>query len=98
MAAVTQNLYAVAITTLNTEYPLPLPADARVIKVKCRTAADIRIAFVTNKVNTPTDPYWTVKSGTTETIEVPEELTGGSATLYIGAGAGSLIAEVMVLS
>lgn len=98
MAAVTQTLYAVSITTLNTEYSQALPADARVIKVKCRTAADIRIAFVAGKVATPTDPYWTVKSGTVETIEVPQSLTGGSTTLYVGAGAGSLVAEVLVLS
>lgn len=98
MAAATETIYNVDITTLNTEYSQALPADARSIKVKCRTAADIRIAFVAGKVGTPTAPYWTVKSGTTEYIEIPPQLTGGSITLYVGAGAGSLVAEVLVVS
>ncbi len=98
MAAFAPTLYNVAITTQDTEYSQVLPADVRVIKVKCRTAADIRFAWVTGKVAASTAPFWTIKSGMTETIEVPAGLTGGAPTLYVGAGAGSLVAEIMALS
>lgn len=97
MAAFVSTLYNVAITNQDTEYSQALPADVRVIKVKCRTAADIRFAWVTGKVAASTAPFWTIKSGTTETIEVPPELTGGTPTIYVAAAAGSLVAEVMVV-
>ena len=61
-AATTVTLYALKLTNANTEYMQELPITCRRVSLQCRTSFDVRLAFVTGKVATPTDPYMTVKA------------------------------------
>lgn len=53
----------VTLTLADTEYSQSLPVGTRYFSMQCRTGYDVRYAFITGKVATPTAPYMTVKSG-----------------------------------
>ena len=59
----TPTKYALAITTADTEYSQALPANTREFRFRCRTLYDVRFAWVTGKVATPTAPYLTLGAG-----------------------------------
>lgn len=80
------------ITTLDTQYSQALQVGCRRLRIRCRTAAAIRIAFVTGKVAASTAPFLTIKSG--EVWDSGDGFNGYGQTLYVGAGAGSLVAEI----
>jgi|SRR3990167_6734694 len=48
----------------DTEYSTTLPAGWRRFSFQCRQSVDVRMAFETGKVATPTNPYGTMKSDT----------------------------------
>lgn len=52
------------LTSADTEYSRQLPPGTKNFSLQCRTAFDVRFAFATGRVATPTAPYMTVKSGT----------------------------------
>lgn len=95
--------FTVTLVQANTEYSLiavatwdstPAPSTllgALHLSFQCRTGADVRFAFVTGKVATPTDPYLTLKAGTV--FNAPEKLClTGVSTVFL-AGAAGLIVE-----
>lgn len=90
LAPYTPVLYAVTVAAGNTQYSQALPANVRHFSVKCRTALDVRLAFVTGKVATPTDPYVTIPSG--GSYNSPEVCTLDSAlTIYVAAASACVV-------
>ena len=53
----------VTLTSADTEYSQALPIGTKYFSMQCRTAFDVRYAFLTGRVATPTAPYATVKVG-----------------------------------
>lgn len=81
----------VSIVLPDTEYMQGLPASCRAIQFQCRTPTDVRYAWATGKVATPTDPYFTLKAGA---AYWQEGLKLTAATLHIAAAASTLKVEV----
>lgn len=85
------------LTDANTEYSVALPAGCRYFRMQCRTAADVRYAFETGKVATPTAPYNTMKSGTV--YQTPEKfMASPGLTLYLAGGGAGLVVEIVTWS
>ena len=59
----TPTVYNVTLTVADTEYSQALTANTREFRFRCRTLYDVRYAFVTGKVATPTAPYLTLPGG-----------------------------------
>lgn len=59
----TPTVYNVNLAVADTEYSQAMPTNCRYFEFQCRTAFDVRFAFVTGKVAAPTAPYMTLKSG-----------------------------------
>ncbi len=89
----TPTLYAITVSSSNTEYSLPLTKQVKKVRIQCRDATDIRLAFEANKVSGSTDPYHTVKSGT---VFEQSNLFWNNPTIYVAAGSGSKVVEVLV--
>ena len=84
-------LYAKTLTNANTEYSQALPANTLRFAFKCRTSYDIRWAFVTGKVATPTDPYETLPAGSSADsgpVQFP------SGTLYLASSQAGVVVEI----
>ena len=62
-ASKTPTVYNLTLTLANTEYSQALPANTRDFRFRCRTAYDVRYAWVTGKVAASTAPYLTLPSG-----------------------------------
>lgn len=88
----TVTVYNVTMTSADTEYSQALPAGTKKFTWQCRTAFDVRFAYVTGKVATPTAPYVTLKSGTSY-WEDNANLT--SKTLYIACADAGKIVELI---
>ena len=58
-------LFNQTLTAANTEYTITLPAGCTHFEMQARTNANVRFAFETGKVATPTAPYMTLKAGYT---------------------------------
>lgn len=87
--AQTVTLYNVTLTNVNTEYSQALPTTCRRLSFQCRASKDVRFAFVTGKVATPTAPYYTLKANTTYDSG-PIHLASG--TIYFaGTQAGNVM-------
>jgi hypothetical protein len=56
-------LYNITLTVANTEYSQLLPSGTKEMRFRCRTLYDVRFAWVTGKVATPTEPYLTLPAG-----------------------------------
>ena len=89
----TVSVYNVTLTVANTEYSQELPPNARALAVQPRTAVDVRMAFVTGKVATPTAPYFTMKSGSALALQ-DLQLTDG-ATVYFGTATAGTVVEIV---
>ena len=90
---VNPTLYTKTMTTLNTEYSQELPADTKFFAIKCRTNFDVRIAFVTGKVATPTDPYNTIVAGS-EYVS-PDDISWHTAkTIYFACSTAAKVVEI----
>ena len=61
--ATTPTVYNITLTVANTEYSQALPANTKDLRFRCRTLYDVRFAWVTGKVATPTAPYLTLSAG-----------------------------------
>ena len=84
--------YNETLTTKDTEYKINLPMGTEKIMIQARTANVIRIAFVTGKVATPTNPYYTIKAGSTY-YDNDIDLQG---SLYLASDTDGVIAEILV--
>lgn len=60
----TPTVYNITLTNADTEYSQLLPSSAREIRFRCRDdSVDVRFAFETGKVASPTSPYLTLPAG-----------------------------------
>lgn len=84
-------LYAITLTSADTEYSQALPAGLRALSFKARTSVAIRWAFATGKVATPTDPYETLAAGQTY---FKEGIVGAAVTLYLASSTAGTVVEV----
>ena len=89
--SVTPTLYNVTLTNADTEYSQAL-ASCKGIEFQARTAVDIRFAFVTGKVATPTAPYMTLKSGQWYYFD------GSPTTLYLASATAGTVVEIILWS
>ena len=91
VGGVTPTLYNVTLTNADTEYSQAL-ASCKGIEFQARTAVDIRFAFVTGKVATPTAPYMTLKSGQWYYFD------GSPTTLYLASATAGTVVEIILWS
>ena len=87
----TPTLYNVTLTSADTEYLQALPANTRDFRFRCRTLYDVRYAFATGKVATPTAPYMTLPAGS-DYISDLNNLT--SITLYLASAQAGVVVEL----
>jgi hypothetical protein len=83
--------YNITLTNANTEYSQALSANTKGFRFRCRTPYDVRYAFVTGKVATPTAPYGTLPRGMDY---VANEVNLSSKTLYLASSQAGVIVEV----
>jgi len=83
--------YAVALTSADTEYSQALPANTKKFRIHLRDYATFRLAYVTGKVATPTDPYEAIPAGS-EKYE--DGLNLAALTIYLASPVASKTAEV----
>lgn len=81
------------LTNANTEYSHVLDAACKYFTIKCRTAFDVRFAFVTGKVAASTAPYMTLKSG--ESYSTPENWENAAQTLYLASTTAGVVVEIL---
>lgn len=87
------NIYNVTCTSANTEYSQALPPNVRSLAIQPRTAVDVRVAFVTGKVATPTAPYLTLKSG--QPLTLGDLQLADDATVYVGTASAGTVVEIV---
>lgn len=87
-------LYNKTLTLADTEYSQAIPASIKQITIQARTAADIRIAFVTGKVATPTAPYLTLKAGAVYSVSGLD--IGNATTVYLASSTAGTVVEIEV--
>ena len=87
----TPTVYNLTLTNANTEYSQALPANTREFRFRCRTLYDIRYAYVTGKVATPTAPYLTLPVG----MDYFSDYNNlSSQTLYFASSTAGVILEI----
>jgi hypothetical protein len=93
----TPTVYNVTLTNANTEYNQALPANCRGFEFQCRTENDVRFAFVTGKVATPTAPWMTLKAGDYY-VSFPVNQQASPGTLYLASSTAGVICEIIAWS
>lgn len=81
----------VTLTSADTEYSHKFAVAMKYFSAQCRTAFDVRYAFCTGRVATPTAPYATIKSG--QWYNSPEKFSAAQWD-----GEGSAVAEVNTIT
>jgi len=87
----TPTVYNVTLTNANTEYSQLLPDNTKQVFFKCRTLYDVRYAWVTGKVATPTAPYRICSAGMSISID---HLDFDTKTLYLASAQAGVIIEI----
>lgn len=77
------------MTTENTEYSQALPAGTKKFFIKCRTAFDIKLAFVASESGTI---YITIPA---DKALLVDGLSIGTKTLYFQCASAGKVAEIM---
>ena len=89
----TISVYNVTLTNANTEYSQALPPNVRSLAVQPRTAVDVRMAFVTGKVATPTAPFFTLKVGNAAALQ--ELQAADDTTVYLASATAGTVVEIV---
>lgn len=91
----TPTLQNVTMTNADTEYYADIPAGTFRFSLQTRDGTAFRIAFVTEKVATPTEPYLTIREG--GAYNSPDGIQVGSSALrvYLGCGTAAKVAEII---
>lgn len=88
----TPTIYNVTMTNADTEYSQALPANTRLVEFRCQDiTSDVRFAFITGKVATPTAPYRNLFAGETKTLE---DMNITSKTLYFASSIAGAKMEI----
>ena len=88
-------IYNLTVVAGDTEYSQALPANTRRFSLQCLTDYDMRFAFATGKVATPTAPYALVRAGMNY---YEEEVNLSSVTLYVASATAGVVAEIIAWS
>ena len=91
--AETPTVYNISMTNANTEYSQSLPTGTKKFTLQCRGNYDIRFAFTSGKVATPTAPYATIKAGMNY---YEDNLNLSNKTIYVACGTAGQVAELIV--
>ena len=86
-------IYNITLTVADTQYSQLLPSGVRDIRFRCRTLFDVRFAFVTGKVATPTAPYLTLPAGSDYDSD-DNDLS--SKTIYFASSEAGVVVELEV--
>ena len=97
LRATTPAIANVTLALPDTQYVYGLPTDCKSLQFQCRTTNDIRYAWLTGVVASPspTEPYFTLKSGG---VWYNDHLSLTSATLHVAAAASVLTVEIETLT
>ena len=87
-------VYNTTLTTADTQYSRSMPAGCRRFEFQCRTSSDVRFAFETGKVATPTAPYMTLKAGTAYDSG-PVNQGGAPSTLFLASSTAGVVVEIL---
>ena len=81
----------VTLTVANTEYSQAV-SGAQKFTIQCRTNFAVRLAYVTGKVATPTEPYLTIKAGS---VYWEDNISLAGRTLYFASSEAGVIIEII---
>lgn len=81
------------LTSADTEYSIGIPSPTKQFTIQCRTAYDVRFAYETGKVATPTAPYSTLKSGTSYN---EQDIEGEDLILYLASSEAGVVVELIL--
>ena len=87
----TPTLYNVTLTVADTEYSQALTSNTREFRFRCRTLYDVRFAFATGKVATPTAPYLTLPGGCDYWSD---NINLAATTLYLASSEAGVVVEI----
>lgn len=86
-------IYNVTLTSADTEYSRALPSNCKRFGFQCRTSFDVRYAFESSRVATPTAPYSTLKStGYYDSDLITSD--GGPITVYFASATAGVVVEI----
>lgn len=80
------------LTLANTEYSYVIPNNTKKYTIQVRANVDIRYAFETGKVATPTAPYMTLKGGQNYW---EDSLNLSSKTIYLASATAGTVVEII---
>ena len=83
------NIVNLTLTNANTEYSIDLTGISGLAVIQARTAVDVRLALTTGIVATPSGTYFTIKSGSSLTIDTNKN------TLFFASGTAGAVVEVI---
>lgn len=96
------------LTLADTEYSIVFPLGTTSFTVQCRTAYDVRRAWVSGIVATPTVPsasadglinsYATIKSSSAHTLPERIRLPTGTRTIYMASSQAAVVVEIELCS
>lgn len=89
-------LQTVTLTNADTEYSITIPSGTKRFSMQPRQNVDVRFAFESGKVATPTEPYATMKGGApyTETnLDLQSDLT-----IYFASSTAGTVVEIIYWS
>jgi len=93
--ATTVAIYNVTMTLANTEYSQALPANCKKFLIHTRDGTAFRIAFVTGKVATPTEPYFTIPANASYNEDGIQPAT---LTIYFACVSAGKVVEIIAWS
>lgn len=93
--SLTPIVYNITLTDSNTEYSQALPANTKDFRWRCRTLFDVRYAWETAKVATPTAPYLTLPGGS-DYYSDGNDLS--SKTLYFASSEAGVVIEMEIFT
>jgi hypothetical protein len=94
--ATTPVIYNKTCTVADTEYSQALPAGVKKFTAKFRNPAHSgRIAYVTGKVATPVEPYFTIWANGAYN---EDQIKGAALTLYVASGIAGAVLEIITWS
>ena len=85
--------YNITLTLANTEYSQLLPSGIKELRFRCRTLYDVRFAWETGKVATPTAPYLTLPAGS-DYFSDKKDISGKK--IYLASSQAGVIIELSV--
>jgi len=84
-------VYNITLTSADTQYSQAIPASTLEIRFRCRTLYDVRYAWITGKVATPTAPYLTLPAGSDYHSDANDL---NSQTIYLASAQAGVVVEV----